>query len=363
MTVSNGPLSGVKIIEMDAIGPVPLACMMLADQGAEIIRIGRKTANAAWGDDEMGAAVMHRSRKTVYLNLKDESERALLLELIGKADAIIDGFRPGVMEKLELGPDICLEKNPGLVFVRMTGWGQSGPMAMRAGHDINYISLTGALHAIGKPGEVPPVPLNLVGDYGGGAMLLLFGLLSAIISAKASGKGDVVDVAMVDGTSSLMAMFWALKGAGLFTPRNGENMLDGSAPYYRCYECSDGKYVAVGCLEPQFFAQMIDGLGLVDRDYQQTDLTEWPRMEADFTALFASKSRDEWTAIFDGTDACVTPVLDMDEAPQHPHLAAREIFTEVDGMLQPMPSPRFAAQNSKISPPREAVIEDLIARW
>ena len=361
MVERNGPLAGIRVVEIDAIGPVPLAAMLLADLGADIVRIARPPGKGAW--DDVGGQILHRSRDVAYLNLKDVNERKQLLQLIDGADALIEGFRPGVVERLGIGPEVCLARNPRLVVGRMTGWGQWGPLAPWAGHDINYISITGALHAMGNGKGPPPVPLNLVGDYGGGAMFLIAGLLAAILSAQRTGKGQVVDVCITDGVSSLMSLFYAWQPKGLWRDKPGANLLDGAAPFYRCYRCADGRDVAVGCLEPQFFAQMVKGLGLQDRGYDQNDRGGWPAMEADFRAAFASRTRDEWAAHFAETDACVTPVLSMAEAAEHPHNKARQSFVRRDGIIQPAPAPRTLGTPPAICEARETSIVEAIARW
>ncbi len=339
---ASGPLNGLRLVEMDAIGPVPLAAMLLADMGADILRLARPArAGAAW--DDVGGDILHRGRAVAYLDLKAPADRDRALDIIGRADGLIEGFRPGVMERLGLGPDVCLARNPALVFGRMTGWGQHGPMAARAGHDINYIALTGALHAIGPADGPPAVPLNLVGDYGGGAMFLAVGMLAGLLAAQRTGTGQVVDAAMTDGTAALMSLFYAFLPSGRWVDRPGANLLDGSAPFYRCYACADGGHVAVGALEPQFFALLLDGLGIPRDRYVQTDQACWPAMQQDFVAAFALRTRDAWGAVFDGTDACVTPVLSMVEAPSHPHNRARSTFLDRHGIAQPAPAPRFSA--------------------
>ena len=363
MSGQCGPLAGVRIVELDAIGPVPLAAMLLADMGAEIVRVARPPSAGASAWDDVGGNILHRSRTVTYLNLKEASDRDQLLALIDRADALLEGFRPGVMERLGLGPDVCLARNPALVFGRMTGWGQSGPLALRAGHDINYISLTGALHAMGDGTSPPPVPLNLVGDYGGGAMFLIAGILAAILSARTTGQGQVVDACISDGVPAIMAMMLAWTGTGLWTDAPASNLLDGAAPFYRCYRCADGRDVAVGCLEPQFFAQMLQVLGLADRGYRQGDRGDWPRMAADFTAAFASRSRDEWAGLFAGTDACVTPVLSMAEAAQHPHNVDRGIFMTRGGITQPAPAPRFSVTTTAVAEPETLDIAAAVERW
>jgi alpha-methylacyl-CoA racemase len=359
----SGPLAGIRIVEIDAIGPVPLACTLLADMGADIVRVARPPrADAAW--DDVGGAVVHRSRSFAYADLKSPEDREKLLALIDGADALIEGYRPGVMERLGLGPDLCLERNPRLVYTRMTGWGQSGPLAPRAGHDINYIAIAGALHSIGKAGEPPVVPLNLVGDYGGGAMFAVMGMLAALLSARTSGEGQVVDAAMTDGVASLMSLFHAFMASGLWHDRPESNLLDGAAPFYRCYACADGGHVAVGALEPQFFARLLEGLGIAaDRYPQQNDPAGWPAMQADFAAIFASRPRDEWAALFEVVDACVSPVLSLSEAPLHPHNRARGTYIERAGHLQPAPAPRFSSTQGQVSEPAQSTLEAAIERW
>ena len=363
MQERSGPLVGVRIIEIDAIGPVPLAAMLLADMGADIVRVARPPSAGPGDWEDVGGDILHRSRTVTYLDIKDERDRGSLLDLIEHADGLIEGYRPGVMERLGVGPDVCLARNPKLVFGRMTGWGQSGPMAMRAGHDINYLAITGALHAMGKAGEPPPVPLNLVGDYGGGAMFLIFGMLSALLSAKKTGAGQVVDACITDGVASLMSLFYAWEPKGLWHDAPASNLLDGGAPFYRCYACADDKFVAVGCLEPKFFAQMIEGLGLAGRGYDQNDRAGWPRMEADFEAVFRTRTRDEWGEVYSQTDACVTPVLSMAEAPANAHNRARNTFVRFGGLIQPAPSPRVDEAVLGITSSSKTEIADLIRAW
>ncbi len=358
----GGPLTGIRLVEFDAIGPVPLAAMILADMGADIIRLARPSGgNSAW--DDLGGSVLHRSRGVTCVNLKDASDRDAVLALLEKADGLIEGFRPGVMERLGLGPDVCQARNPKLVYGRMTGWGQTGPLALRAGHDINYIALTGALHAIGKADAPPTVPLNLVGDYGGGAMFLVAGMLAALLGAKQTGHGQVVDVAMTEGAATLLSMFHAYQASGRWQDKREANLLDGAAPFYRCYECADGKHVAVGCLEPQFFAAFLSGLGLDPAEFKQSDTTTWPAMAARFAAIIATRSRDEWAAQFENTDACVSPVLSLSEAQSHPHNVARGSFTSRDGVAQASPAPRFALDASIIRTPKPYDLSEALARW
>lgn len=350
----TGPLAGLRVVELAGIGPGPHAAMVLGDLGADVVRIERPQP----GVIPAGAHPDHllRNRRSVAADLKSDDGRALVLRLIAKADVLLEGFRPGVVERLGVGPEQCLEINPGLVYGRMTGWGQDGPMAQRAGHDINYISLTGALHAIGRAGETPVPPLNLVGDFGGGSMFLVAGVLAALWERQLSGHGQVVDAAMVDGSSVLMQMMWAFRGAGGWNDHRGANLLDGGAPYYDTYTCADGRHIAVGCLEPQFYAAFLNGLGLDGEDLPvQSDRAGWPTLRARFTAVIVSKTRDEWAEIFAGTDACVTPVLAFDEVTRHPHIAARESIITLDGVPQAAPAPRFSrTPTTKPRSPRPA---------
>ncbi|MFC3230166.1 CaiB/BaiF CoA transferase family protein [Marinibaculum pumilum] len=337
-----GPLSGVKVVEFAGIGPGPFCGMLLADQGADVLRIDRTAAADLGVPVDPRFDVLGRGRRSVALDLKKPEAIETALQLIAKADAVIEGFRPGVMERLGLGPEICLERNPKLVFGRMTGWGQEGPMAHAAGHDINYISLTGALHAVG-PKDRPYPPLNLVGDFGGGALYLAFGVCAALIEARASGKGQVVDAAMVDGAASLMTPIYGLKAAGRWADERGVNILDGGAPWYDVYETKDGKFISIGSIEKKFYAELIEKLGLGDANLPaQFDMEQWPALRKHFAAAFKEKTRDEWCAIMEGSDICFAPVLSMEEAPEHGHMKARGTFVEVDGITQPGPAPRFS---------------------
>ena len=351
------PLSGVRIIEFDGIGPVTFAGMVLADLGADVLRLSRAEAGA-FGD--VGNDVLHRARNAVVVDLKAPADRDRVLDLIATADAVIEGFRPGVLERLGLGPEDCAARNPKLVFGRVTGWGQSGPLSQTVGHDINYIGLTGALHAMGEAGRPPVPPLNLVGDYGGGAMLLVAGVLAAVIEARSTGKGRVIDAAMTDGTALLSALFFSMTAGGQWGER-GSNLLDGSAPFYRCYACSDGKFVAVGALEPRFYAALLAGLELTPEDAPQFPVSGWPALEARFRDLFAGRSRDEWTAHFEGTEACVTPVLTFAEAADHPHNRSRR--TIAGSPPQPSPAPRFDGRLAAIEPSGQLALDDALARW
>jgi alpha-methylacyl-CoA racemase len=333
-----GPLAGLTILEFAGIGPGPFCGMILADLGAEVIRIDRAEGPPGSRQDFTG-----RGRRSLAVDLKKPEAVAAVLRLVERADALIEGFRPGVMERLGLGPEVCQARNPRLVYGRMTGWGQDGPLAQAAGHDINYIALTGALWSIGRKGERPVPPLNLVGDYGGGGMLLAVGVLAALLEAKGSGRGQVVDAAMVDGAALLMAPIYAMKARGGWSNERGTNRLDGTAVYYDTYECSDGRWLAVGPIEPQFWAEMLRLLGLDPARFEKrNDPAHWPALKAELAAVFRSRTRDDWAAVFEGTDACVCAVLDMEEAPRHPHMAARGTFLSRDGAVQPAPAPRFS---------------------
>ena len=338
-----GPLAGVKIVEFAGIGPAPLAAMMLADMGATVVRIDRLTA----GDPAVTMAEQYeftkRSRSAIAVDLKNPDNVAVVLKMIAESDGLIEGFRPGVMERLGLGPDVCLARNPRLAYGRVTGWGQTGPLAMAAGHDLNYIALTGALHAIGRAGQKPTPPLNLVGDYGGGTLYLVVGLLAAIVSARATGHGQVVDAAMVDGALSLMTPIYAMKAGGRLPGPRGHNQLDSGSYYYEVYECSEpGTFVSIASIEEKFHAELLRRLEIDPATMPpQRDSAHWPEVKDRLTALFRTKTRDQWCAILEGTDVCFAPVLSMDEAHAHPHNAARDAFIDVGGMRQPGPAPRF----------------------
>ena len=345
-----GPLEGIRIVEMAGIGPGPFCGMLLADMGAEVVRVDRLTASGLGVEIPVRYDLFNRNKRSIAVDLKSPEGVRAVLRLIGKADILIEGFRPGVMEKLGLGPEPCLALNPRLVYGRMTGWGQDGPLSKAAGHDINYIALTGALDAIGPAGGPPVPPLNLIGDFGGGSMYLAMGVLAAHIEALRSGKGQVVDAAIVDGTAGLMTMFHAFRQMGAFRTRRGSNLLDGGAPFYGTYETADGKYVAIGALEPKFYDEMIARLGLQGEDLPaQYDTTGWPRLKSRFEELFRSKTRDEWCAILENTDACFAPVLNLDEAQAHPHMAARGIYPSVDGVVNSAPAPRFGRTPTSIA--------------
>lgn len=337
-----GALEGLTVLEFAGIGPGPFACMMLADHGARVIRIDRPAKGGRVGDSG-SRDILNRNRERIELDLKDPASVARIRELVNSADALVEGYRPGVMERLGLGPDVLLADNPKLVFGRMTGWGQDGPMASLAGHDINYIALAGALHSFGQAGGKPQFPVNLVGDFGGGGMLMAFGVMAAVFSAQRTGKGQVVDCAMVDGAAILSAMTYTFLGNGMWKDERGVNLLDGGAHFYDTYETRDGKWVSIGSIEPQFYALLLEKIGLADDPAfaPQMDSRGWPALKDRLTALFLTKTRDEWCAIMDGTDICFAPVLSLREAPQHPHNLARETFTEDQGMVMPSPAPRF----------------------
>jgi alpha-methylacyl-CoA racemase len=348
----SGPLDGLRIVEFAGLGPAPFAGMMLSDAGADIIRIDRHDRATYPPQESPHVDLMNRGRRSVAVDLKNPDGIELVLRLIDQADGLIEGFRPGVTERLGLGPEVCLNRNPRLVYGRMTGWGQSGPLATTAGHDIDYISIAGALEAIGRAGQPPLPPLNLVGDFGGGGMLLAFGMVSAILSAQKTGEGQVIDAAMVDGAAALMTMIYTLRGTGTWQDVRGTNLLDTGAPFYEVYETADGKFISVGAIESQFYAELIRLLELENEELpDQNDQSQWPKLKERFASLFLTKTRDEWQAIFDGTDACVSPVLSIPEAADHPHNQYRGTFTEVAGVVQPGPAPRFEGTPSSIRRP------------
>lgn len=347
-----GPLAGKRIIEIAGIGPGPFAAMLLSDLGAEVIRVDRAGAVRGPTPDKPLGDVSLRGRRNVAIDLKHADGVATLLDLIESADGLIEGFRPGVMERLGVGPDVCLARNPKLVFGRMTGWGQDGPYAQAAGHDINYISLAGALAHFGRAGEAPVPPLNMVGDFGGGGMFLALGVVAALLEAQTSGQGQVVDTAMVDGTAVLMTMFWSMKAAGIFDEQNpGTNLLDTGAHFYDVYECSDGRYISIGSIEPQFYAELMRLTGLEGDDQfaRQMDATQWPELKVRIAELFKTKTCDEWCELMEMTDVCFAPVLTMSEAAQHPHNVERQTFIELGGTVQPAPAPRFSRTASEVT--------------
>ena len=362
-----GPLEGIRIVEMGGIGPGPMAAMLLSDLGADVVRVERP------GGDELGLKVparhnlLLRGRDRIALDLKRAEEREVLIGLISAADALIEGFRPGAMERLGLGPDVCQAMNPRLVYGRMTGWGQTGPLAHAPGHDINYIALTGALDAIGRAGQAPAPPLNLVGDFGGGALYLALGIVAALLEARQSGQGQVVDAAMTEGAASLMTMFFGLARMGEMNGGRGGNALDSGSPVYDVYACADGQYLAVGALEPKFRAALFDKLGLSAADARAVDdRTQWPRLKALVAQRIATRTRAEWCCEMEGSDACTSPVLSLAEAPAHPHAMARGSFIEIDGVVQPAPAPRFSRTTlERPDGPRAEVSDpaEILARW
>ncbi len=348
----SGVLSGIKIVELAAIGPVPFAAMILADMGAEIIRIDRLPVGAM----ESLSSSENRGRKSLSMDLKVQGSAEALLQVIETADVLLEGFRPNVMEKLGLGPDPCLTRNPRLIYGRMTGWGQTGPLSHTAGHDINYIAITGALNAIGSRNRAPEPPLNLVGDYGGGAMLLLIGILAALEERHRSGKGQIIDAAMSDGAALLMSPFYAMKAQGSWQDSRGANFLDGAAHYYRAYECEDKRFIAVGAIEPQFYRLLMQKLGLDSTEQgNQTDPSLWPAHREKLEALFKTKTQAQWCTLMEGSDACFAPVLNMSEAPLHPHNVARQTFVEQAGVPVPAPAPRFSRTPSQLAEPAPRV--------
>jgi alpha-methylacyl-CoA racemase len=351
----SGPLKGLKVLEMPAIGPVPFCGMLLADLRADVLRLDRI------GDSGLGVKVdvkydlMGRGKRSLAIDLKAPDARELVLSLMEKADVLIEGFRPGTMERLGLGPDVAQQRNPRLVYGRMTGWGQEGPLAAAAGHDINYLALTGALHAIGRKGEAPVPPLNLGADFGGGSLYLALGILAALHERQHSGRGQVIDAAMVDGAASLMTMFYGMLAQGVWSDRRGENILDTGAPWYNTYECKDGRFVAIGALERKFFSEMVERLGIDARRFpDHMDRSCWPQLQEALSEVFRTRTRDEWCAVLEGSDGCFAPVLGLREAPQHQHMKARQTFLEHAGVVQPGPAPRFSRTPGALDrpPPR-----------
>ena len=349
-----GPLSGYRIVEIAGIGPGPFAAMMLADMGAEVIRVDRAQSVRGPAPEAPFFDLLQRGRKNIAIDLKNPQGVETLLQLIEKADAVIEGFRPGVMERLGIGPDVCLARNPKLVFGRMTGWGQEGMYGQAAGHDINYISLAGALAHFARPGETPLPPLNMVGDFGGGGMFLAYGVVCALLEAQKSGKGQVVDTAMVDGAAVLMTMFWAFKSIGMHDENNpGTNLLDTGAHFYDAYRCKDDKFISIGSIEPQFYAELLRLTGLdADPEFaSHMDRTKWSSLKPKVTAVYATKTQAEWCAIMEATDVCFAPVLTMSEAAQHPHNKERNTFVESHGVMQPAPAPRFSRTKTSLDQP------------
>jgi alpha-methylacyl-CoA racemase len=339
-STTRGPLAGLRIVELAGIGPGPFAAMLLADLGADVIRVDRPGDSASAIPPEVDA--LRRSRRSVVLDLRTPEGVDAVLRLVDSADVLIEGFRPGVTERLGLGPDVCLERNPRLVYGRMTGWGQTGPLARTAGHDISYLALTGALHAMGRRGQDPAIPLNLVGDFGGGSLYLVVGVLAAVIESAKSGHGQVVDAAIVDGAAHMLSVFHGMMAGGMWRDERGVNELDSGRPWYDVYRTADAQHVAVGPIEPKFYSEFLQLLGLDPAENDRTDPSNWPPIRERISAAFAQKSRDEWAVVFDGSDACVSPVLSLMEAPSHPHLQQRSAFVNVGGTVQPAPAPRFS---------------------
>lgn len=364
----SGPLSGIRVVEMAGIGPGPMCAMLLADLGADVVRIDRPV-QIDLGVPRRGRIydVLRRGRRSVAVDLKDPAGVEAVLELIGQADALIEGFRPGVMERLGLGPEVCQERNPALVYGRMTGWGQDGPLATAAGHDLNYISLVGTLSAIGPTGGDPVPPLNLVGDYGGGALFLAFGVCAALLEARTSGQGQVVDAAMVDGAASLMSSVFGLFAAGDWNPERGTNVLDSGSYYYGAYRCADGKYISIAPIEGKFHAELLERLGIDPAEMgDQLDRSRWPEHKARLGELFLTRTREEWCAELEGTDVCFAPVLDLAEAPEHPHIKQRGTFVAIEGVVQPAPAPRFSRTPGRVNGPIPEPGEhsrEVLAEW
>lgn len=363
-----GPLSGIKIVEVAGIGPAPFAAMLLADMGAEVLRVDRAQAVADGAPAPPPLDVLNRGRRSVGIDLKNAAGAGALLRLAEAADGMVEGFRPGVAERLGIGPEACLARNPRLVYGRMTGWGQQGPLAAAPGHDINFIALAGALEPVGRAGQPPVPPLNLVGDFGGGGMLLAFGMVCAVLEAQHAGVGQVVDAAMVDGAALLTAMFHGVRAMGLWSDERGTNLLDTGAHFYEVYETADAKFVSVGSIEPQFYAELLRLTGL-DGDAgfaAQMDRAQWPALKERLAEVFRTKTRQEWCSVMEGTDVCFAPVLSLSEAPHHPHLAARGTFTEVAGLTQPAPAPRFSRTPGAVQrpPPRPGQhTDEALADW
>lgn len=356
-----GPLTGIRIVEFEGIGPAPYCGMLLADLGAELVRIARPHAERGPLIQHIGEDPIDRGRTAVTLDLKGDAGRLDALALLDRADALIEGLRPGVMERLGLGPDVVLARNPRLVYGRITGWGQQGPWARAAGHDLTYIALSGALAAMGEPGRPPQPPLNLIGDYGGGGLFAAFGIVAALLHAGRTGQGQVVDAAMIDGASSQMTMIYGMLAAGRWSLGRGRNLLDGGAPFYRCYACADGCYIAIAAIEPQFFRAMMQGLGLDPAAWDQADQRRWADLAEQIADVVIRHPRDHWAALFEGTDACVAPVLTMAEAPDHPHNRARDAF--LAGPARPAPGPRFSVTAAEIGEGHLADARAILRRW
>ncbi|WP_440640851.1 CaiB/BaiF CoA transferase family protein [Bradyrhizobium sp. PUT101] len=348
----TGPLDGFRVVEMGGIGPAPFACALLGDLGADVLRIDRILKPGSEPELPPQFDFYNRSKRSIALDVKKPEAVATILKLLEQADILVEGFRPGVMERLGLGPAACHAANASLIYARMTGWGQSGPLAKEAGHDINYLALTGALHCLGDDDRPPPPPLNLVADLGGGALYLVVGVLAAAWEAKRSGRGQTIDVAMIDGVTHLMSAFQAFRQQGTWSEKRADNIVDGGAPFYRTYETKDGKYVAVGAIEPHFYANLVEVMGLDPPQMPaQNDRSAWPMMRSVFARVFASRTRDEWVAAASGRDACLSPVLTMDEAPSHPQMKTRDVYAMFDGVRHPSPAPRFSRTVSELARP------------
>ncbi|MBM3519907.1 MAG: CoA transferase [Alphaproteobacteria bacterium] len=362
-----GPLSGLRVVEFEAIGPAPFCGMMLADMGADVLLVERPPTHRPDGKRRRSHDIMLRGRRSITLDLKEDDGRAAAVQLVSRADALLEGFRPGVMERLGLGPEPLLALNPKLVFGRMTGWGQTGPLAPLAGHDINYIAQSGLLNAIGRKGQAPVPPLNLIGDFGGGGMLLAFGVCCALLSAQRTGRGQVVDAAMIDGASLLASMFWGKLAAGQWSEERGTNMLDGGSPWYDVYETSDGKFVSIGAIEAKFYAEFLGKIGLSGAELpDQNDRSRWPELRTRFAAAFRARSRDAWARVFEGSDACVAPVLSFGEARRDAHSLARKAFITIDGIEQPAPAPRMSRTPGTVRsapPERGEGAREALADW
>lgn len=363
-----GPLQGIRVVELAGIGPSPMACMLLADLGADVVRIDRPEPADLGVSRPAKYNPMLRNRRLMALDLKHPESAAQVLELVARADVLVEGFRPGVTERLGLGPEVCLARNPRLIYGRMTGWGQTGPLAQAAGHDLNYVALAGVIHAIGRAGQPPSIPLALVGDMGGGALYLVLGVLAALLEARSSGRGQVVDAAIVDGAASLATTFYGLHAAGLWDERRGHNVLDSGAPFYDVYECQDGRWISIGPIEARFYAQLLHKLDLDSAALgEQHDRAAWPRAKVAIAQRFKTQTREQWCALLEGSDVCFAPVLDFSEAPEHPHLKARGTFVNVAGVVQPAPAPRFSRTVPRLPmPPREVPdteIATLLAAW
>lgn len=354
-----GPLAGLKVVEMSAIGPVPLAGMLLADMGADVLIIDK--ANDPY---IMPGDVLRRGKRSIEVDMKSEQGVSTARSLIEKADVVIEGFRPGVMERLGIGPEVFEQSNSRLIYGRMTGWGQTGPLSQAAGHDINYIALTGALNAIGRNDSPPVPPLNLVGDYGGGTMFLIMGVLAALHESKVSGKGQVVDAAITEGTANLMSIFYTLSNLGAWSPRRASNLLDSAAHFYDSYETSDGKYITLGAIEPHFYALMIEKMGLNQDDFaKQNDPRKWPELKAKLAAIVSTKSQQQWCDLLEGTDVCFAPVLDYAQAPDHHHMQARDAYIELNGVTQPAPAPKFSRTQSEVELKSMASADEILDQW